>query len=144
VWTFAAANNSDPASGKFTTDNASPASTTVLHLSNKQKGDVAGVGIGTQLTSIAAGSLLLFYSSTGQPYPATISAANNGGDYTILNVSFPSGLPNWAGDFTAVIWPAPQTLANILANAGISPVADGTVTPLTSGTTQSGIVTALS
>lgn len=35
-------------------------------------------------------------------------------------------------------------LASILSTAGITPVADGTVTPLTSETTKSGIVTALS
>lgn len=37
VWTFAAADSSNPTTGKFTTDSANPSSTTLINFSNFQK-----------------------------------------------------------------------------------------------------------
>lgn len=145
TWTFAAGGG-DPASGQFTTDNASPNSTSTLKISNFPKYDAAGIGMGSNLQQVPVNALIVLVSSTGQQYSSVFTGASDGGAFSIVSTGGFGALPNWSGDFQLSFWPSfsmvsTVTLGQVLSNSGITPAPDGTVTPVTSITTQTGIVT---
>lgn len=142
MWTFAAADSSDPAAGKFTTDNASKAGTTFLYLSlvPKNGGDASFIQyLGGQLGGI------ILLDSTGETDSAEVSSATLTASGIQLVSGF-SGAGNWSGDYSASFYPINTNMIMriLLLNSLITPCPDGTVTPVTSITTVQGIITAIS
>lgn len=145
VWTFAAADNSDPASGKFTTDSSSGSAFQALNLSiNPKNGGI----LNAILPTIPIGANVLLVDSAGKCISAVVAAVSAQADFVAFNVSNQGVSGTFSGDYQVSFWPGPlpttPTLAQILANAGITPAADATVTPVTSVTTQTGIATNIS
>lgn len=153
AWTFDPAQTGAPAAGHFQTNNNSPASVSAITLNNQTKagsdisaafGELPNSNI-IVLTSILTGKSYTFYStgpwSTGpiiaSLIPQTSETMPFSGDFTV--VSF--GITN---NSTSYIPGGSGALAAVLSGAGITPQADGTVTPVTSITTQGGIPTNVS
>lgn len=150
VWTFGTASIANPpAVGGFVTDNTAQGSTGVIILSMTAKdgsGDWAALFYNGNLGTTArlqfadsAGNISVFYSA---------SFNNDGAGNLQLNVGLQIGNgKNWAGGYQVSILPvvpAIPTLALVLQASAITPQADGTVTPVTSITTQGGMPTNIS
>lgn len=76
-------------------------------------------------------------------FRATSNAGDSGSATAIAVAAIINQTGNWSGDYQVNFSPMP-IFGNVLASAGITPVADGTVNPVTSITTATGIPTAIS
>jgi len=148
AWTFVAGGSTTPASGTFTADGANLAAANAIFLSLTAKGgsvDFSGL-FGALSASTTA---LVITSPTGLASVCTLTGITVGA--SAINLSISGSVREAAalvsGDYIFSIWPYSvfiPVLANVLSVSSITPCADGTVTPVTSITTQSGIITAIS
>lgn len=141
VWTYVAGGGS-PAPGTFTANSANPSTVTLLNFSVSQKGDATALF--TSMATLINNSTIFLKGASGPALAFIIGSTASSGGLTIFNytVSPQTAQTTWvAGDYGFSLW-ASVTLSNILATAGITPTADSTTTPVTSITTQTGIVTA--
>lgn len=144
AWTFQDAGGPGtvpPVAGKFITNNADPASTTQIWFSS-------ATIQGTDLTSVVPANFntnsYILLSNGVSCEAIQVQGHNTGtGFWTLVcgGGGF-SGKP-WSGIYGLTFMPYIE-LQFLMNDAGITPVVDGTVTPVTSETTQKGIVTALS
>lgn len=133
TWTYAGVG---PAPGEFITDNAVIAATAALGFSDTAKyGDANWNSL---ITMMVRGSVVILTDSQGRTSVFQVTGA---GISSVTPLASQSG--SWSGDYQVTFIPA-VSLSNILATAGVTPVSDGTVNPITSLTTQSGIVTGAS
>lgn len=141
TFAFAGASGT-PSGGQFTTNNAAVASTTTINIDSSLmdmtpyfSGNGGATFNGLQVTS-AAGTAIFSANS----YTA-------GAGYFSLSVTYGSGtFTNWSGNvsFIASARVLQVVLSEVLLNSAITPVADGTVTPVTSIATSGGIPTVIS
>lgn len=91
---------------------------------------------------------LILTNPSGESLIYTFTSATNNTTYVTMVVSTSPVAGNWAaGKYTLSFSPGDDqtvTMSAVLANSSITPCPDGTVTPVTSETTVSGITTALS
>lgn len=144
-WTFQAADSSDPTPGKFTTNAATKGDTTLVYLSltPKNGGDASFIQAIGVFGLLASGIVLT--DSVGLICTSQVSNVTLTDFGLQLAAGFaPDG--SWGGDYSLSFFPImTQMLINrILTNSGITPCPDGTVSPVTSITTQNGIITAIS
>jgi len=129
-WTFQDALGGDPTAGKFTTDHAGIAATTSVKIHDTAKDTGTGWAIGPLIfnnalfVADALGNVTILRVQ-GATYDTIAQAA-------VLPV-FPLGVTsgNWSGVYS-------------VSFGNWTGAADGTVTPVTSITTQGGIITAIS
>lgn len=150
VWTFDPALTGTPSAGFFQTDNSNPSSVANIFISKTQKG---GLDFWDSLFgNVPSGTALLFTNRSGKTYNFVTSSefSNSAG---VLHASGSMvGVDSNAlsGDYQLSFMPglaavpATPTIQQVLAASGITPAPDGTVTPVTSITTSSGIPTAIS
>lgn len=135
VWTFQDALGGTPDSGKFTTNNDPFTNATQILFSTTTK---AGSDLSTLFNDLP-NVMLLLTDTEGKTIFAFCSNASSG----IFNIVTATG-GSLSGDYALSFAPVTPGLGAVLGNSGITPVSDGTVTPVTSVTTVSGIVTAAS
>lgn len=160
VWTFQASDGSDPDVGKFTTDNASPDATALIKFN---AASVHGGNLGPALADLPPNvATLVLVSPTGVPQPYEVVTSGAGGSINTITVGGLGATPDlWSGDYQLSVWPYNfAALPQILAQANVTPIANGTyfgitfesgiavsaatpqadgiVTPVTSGTIGSG------
>lgn len=139
-WSFGGSSGGVPGSGEFTTDNSSPASTSVINISNTS---FSGDSLAGLLSVLYAGCIISLTGKSGSTLTFSVnSPATSGGSYLIFQVSSVGSNTPFSGKYYASFVSSMPTLSQILAAAGIVPATDGTTTPVTSITTQSGVVTA--
>jgi hypothetical protein len=147
VWTFDPSQSGTPAAGHFQTNNANPSSIGALFFNITPKN---GLDCSLFLQSLTAKGNILLTASSGKTYIYNwgVQPSVSGSVATVTSLaSLAVDAVALSGDYTISFAPAvlsDPTLGSVLAASGIVPVADGTVTPVTSETTQTGIVTALS
>lgn len=161
VWTFQASDGSNPTAGGFTTDTANPDAPTSLLKFNTVtlNGSSAGGALGELPFNITT---LILVGPTGIPQFFEVVTVSQSADITSIEVGG-LGLTHdaWNGNYQVSAWPYNfATLAQIFSAASITPIvdgtyfgitfqkgiavsaatpqADGTVSPVTSGTIGSG------
>jgi len=148
TWTFSASDNSDPAAGNLTSDNANPTLITALNLSTKVKGATADLT--AYLAGIRGGSAyIVLTSSTGDVLVYTFSGASPFTDYVAFTVTNISGdASSFSGDYQVSFMPTNSlalssdvTIDLATMNSGLTPAADGTYNFFNDGT--SGNVTSI-
>jgi hypothetical protein len=161
VWTFQAGGGI-PSNFNFTTDNAAAGNTTSITLSNNSQ-NLSGADWTTFFFGGSVQNFLnmVLVDSVGKPNVLLITAVSIDGNGNIQCMVTPTVYPaayNWSGDYQFSFSPTPvvpqlsavlaasgiTTFAQFLSTFGITPVLDGTVTPVTSITTDGGIPTAIS
>lgn len=146
VWTFAAADSSDPASGKFTTNAADIPSTSLIRLSVVPKNGVNGADAFEYIAANGMGAEVTLVDSTGAAYVFAVSLAAGTGPSIDLTLEGAPASGTWGGDYQGSSSSRVQdiTMTSVLAQSSIAPCPDGTITPVTSITTVKGIITAIS
>lgn len=111
AWTYTAG---AMASGKFTTDNASPASTTELNLSIEIKN--GNQSLESRLATIPIYSVLLLTDATGESiaFQITSDPVPNGTHVT-FSVSTATNETSWSGDYQLSVWLNTASFASIIA-----------------------------
>lgn len=146
TWTWAAGGTAS--SQEFATGNNAISSTASIAFNQTAKyGDADWDTFFASLPGALSGSglILILTDSLGRPSVFRVTAIATGGGVASLDVTamvFQSG--NWSGDYTLSFANFQLALDPILNLSGVTPPPDGTVTPVTSVTTQLGIVTAIS
>jgi len=136
VWTFA---GSGPAAGEFTADNNSIALTSNIVLDGASK---FGTDFNLVFANLTVGTFIYMTDSTGVVSVLKIASSPSSGSIPVSAIANAPGA-TWSGDYQ-VVFVIATSVFNALNASGITPVADGTQTPVTSITTQTGIVTGVS
>lgn len=145
VWTYTAG---AVGSGQFTADQGDPPSTTSITLAEQAKN---GPSVFTNFfsTDLPVGSLFYLTDANGGTSILRTTGASSGG---IGVYTFPVEIrviivgSVWSGDYQVVFIPStpvPQ-LSAVLTASSITPVGNGTTSPIVSLSTDTGIVTAAS
>lgn len=171
VWTLGAVDDSDPAAGHFSVNDASPTAMSKISFSFSAKNVVTDdyTAMFNSMDPAVYGFIIVMTDSVGRvsmwvASPAHASTFVNSstfgsflgisvlttdsnafvaGDYTLSFIPLAPPLPTFSAIATAAGFSAnPAGFTAMLAYFGISPAADATISPVTSQTTVSGIVTA--
>lgn len=172
TWTFSAAGG-DPTAGQLKTNNAAPASTTSITIAGTCAGGGIGFDAlygAFDPPGSFVWNLIFTNTTTGEQQRFSINSATDSGTFATLSVDASvTTATAWSGTYSVqylysasggetfvrtVDGNAPDGSGNavsdvpllsaVLAASSITPIADGTVTPVTSITTDDGVVTAAS
>jgi hypothetical protein len=138
IWTYTAG---APASGQFTADQGDPTSTTALTFSEFTKnGPTNFLGF---FGALPAGTTVYLTDSQGVCTVFQSTSSFSGSNLPVQNLASGAGQV-WAGDYQVFFIPgtATPTLSAVLTASGITPTSNGEQTPVTTITTDTGIVTA--
>ncbi len=144
VWTYVS--GGEPSAGQFSSDVAPISGTTTITINGFAK---YGTGNWPPFLTLIPDTIsvyFIFTDSAGAPSVFSVQSSmdtENGRQFTVTNIVAGSGAWNDL-DYQLSFAPAAPTLASVLATSGITPAGNGEQTPVTSLTTQSGIVTAKS
>lgn len=146
VWTYDPSTSGAPASGHFQFDNASFPAAAMIYFNKTAK--TGGLDYESWFNGMATHSIINLADSAGKVY--AFSAAGSGGVVSnvasIVGSAIISDAIALSGDYQVSFTPVAfaPTLGEVLSASGISPAGDATVTPVTSLSTTSGIVTSAS
>lgn len=146
VWTWAAADISTPSAGHFTSNSAAISTTGALALSDTAKDGSTG-WVSLMESFFQTPFILILADASGKIQAFEITSVVGAGSFIQLNTTPVVGNsnPNWSAlgySASFMCFPvAAPTLTAVLAQSSITPAADSTTTPVTSLTTQTGIVT---
>lgn len=155
VWTYTAG---AMAAGKLKTDNAAPASTASIQLSVTPKTGATMAAFFATFNTNPRAAFLVLTGSDGAPNTFAVSAVTNNTTYYTFTLTWLSGTTAWSGDYQVAFSTMAEfvtsantqsgavtiDMASVQTASSITPIADGTVAPVTSITTVKGIVTAAS
>lgn len=144
TWMYDGADNSAPDAGCFTTNNADSSAFTALKLSDFTK---PGSNVSSYTLFLNSTWLTLTNITTGKSFSFEIvTATHDAGGFTIYTVNGTgSNTGIISGEYALSFWQIyPNTIQQVLLQSSITPCPDGTVSPVTSITTQNGIITAIS
>jgi hypothetical protein len=141
VWTYTAG---VPTSGPFTADQSDPTSTPALTFSEFTKNGPTSF-LNFFGAAVTAGTLIYLTDSQGVCAVFRTLAGFSGSGVGVECLASAAGQV-WSGDYQSIFIPGTPTplLSAVLAASSITPVSNGTTSPIVSLSTDTGIVTAAS
>lgn len=143
VWTYTAGSLSD---GQFSANESTPSATTILTFNEISKNGLSNFINLFVNGHLIQGSFIYITSSAGATSIFQLTATPSGtpDSEMAVNIIVPAISEVWSGDYQVLFIPATPTplLSQVLSASGIAPTSNGEQTPVTTITTDTGIVTA--